>query len=312
MKHHYKIKTESQVNIKHSLFSGQSFLWEKHDDETQLYSSTIKSTPLILCEISDHEFEIHSTENSVNEVPLPEFIRQYFTLDINSELAFPENFSRLYPELWQLLAPYFSLRIMRQDPFETMISFMCAQGIGMHLIRKQITMLRQNYGEVRSVLFRGKEVVLHHFPAPEKLAAADPALLSRCTNNNRIRARNIILAARGVAEGRIDLDALCNPALPLSEVRNTLCQHGGIGYKIADCIALFGLGRFEAFPIDTHVKQYLGEWFNSATARRPLNPTSYLALDKEARTFLNPELAGYAGHLLFHCWRKEVKGLRTF
>ena len=312
MKFYYKTKSEYPVNIRQSLFSGQSFLWEIHGETNSYYSSIIKSIPVILCEISDHEFEIHSTENSVNGVPLSEFIHQYFTLDIDTERAFPENFSRLYPELWQLLAPYFSLRIMRQEPFETMISFMCAQGIGMHLIRKQITMLRQYYGEARSVLFHGKEVVLHHFPTPKKLAATDPAQLSRCTNNNRIRACNIILAAQGVAEGRIDFDALCNPALPLSELRNTLCQNGGIGYKIADCIALFGLGRFDAFPIDTHVKQYLGEWFHSATARRPLSPATYLALDREARTFLNPALAGYAGHLLFHCWRREVKGLRTF
>ncbi|MEI6640380.1 MAG: Fe-S cluster assembly protein HesB, partial [Chlorobium sp.] len=74
----------------------------------------------------------------------------------------------------------------------------------------------------------------------------------------------------------------------------------------------FGLGRFDAFPIDTHVKQYLATWFNSTTALRPLTPARYLLLDAEARTFLNPELAGYAGHILFHCWRKEVKKLRSF
>ncbi len=312
MKYCYKIETGGHINIKQSLFSGQSFLWNIHGDKAQFYSSTIKHIPLILSEISDHNFEIYSTESSIDGVLLPDFILQYFTLDINTELAFPENFSRLYPELWQLLTPYFSLRIMRQDPFETMISFMCAQGIGMHLIRKQVAMLRKTYGEARSVLFRGEEVVLHHFPTPEKLAAADPALLSRCTNNNRLRARNIILAAQGIAEGLVDLDALCNPALPLSELRNTLCKNGGIGYKIADCIALFGLGRFDAFPIDTHVKQYLEEWFNSRTAHRPLSPATYLALDREARTFLNPDLAGYAGHILFHCWRREIKGLRTF
>ena len=86
----------------------------------------------------------------------------------------------------------------------------------------------------------------------------------------------------------------------------------GIGFKIADCIALFGLGRFDAFPIDTHVRQYLGKWFNSRTALRSLTPANYLILDAEARTFLNPELAGYGGHILFHCWRKEVKKLHSF
>ncbi len=309
---HYIIKLKSPINIRQTLFSGQSFIWDIHDGTQQYYSSIIKSVPLIIREISEFEFEIDSTEKSVGSIPLLDFIRFYLTLDIDTKHAFSENFSQLYPKLWQLLMPYFSLRIMRQDPYETMVSFMCAQGIGMSLIRKQVAMLRQTYGEKRSVSFHGKEIILHHFPSPEQLAAADPTLLSRCTNNNRIRARNIILASQGVAEGRIDLDTLCNPALPLSELRNILCQNGGIGYKIADCIALFGLGRFDAFPIDTHVKQYLAEWFNSTAARRTLSPATYLSLDREARSFLNPDLAGYAGHILFHCWRREIKRLRTF
>ena len=100
--------------------------------------------------------------------------------------------------------------------------------------------------------------------------------------------------------------------IPLDELRRTLSENSGIGFKIADCIALFGLGRFDAFPIDTHVKQYLGAWFNSPTALRPLSPASYLMMDAEARTFLKPEFAGYAGHILFHCWRKEIKKLRSF
>ncbi len=193
-----------------------------------------------------------------------------------------------------------------------MVSFMCAQGIGMHLIRKQVSMLAMGYGNKVSVSVSGREVILYIFPTPEQLAEADPIALSLCTNNNRIRATNIILAAKGVLEGRINFDYLANRELPLSVLRNELCKNPGIGFKIADCIALFGLARFDAFPIDTHVKQYLAKWFNSTIALRSLTPGSYLALDAEARTFLNPELAGYAGHILFHCWRCEIKKLRSF
>jgi len=189
---------------------------------------------------------------------------------------------------------------------------MCAQGIGMHLIRKQVAMLAQNYGEKRTVEFQGKSIVLYSFPTPLKLAEADIFELSRCTNNNRIRATNISLAARAVAEGKIDPDTLRDPQLPLPELRSMLCSNPGIGFKIADCIALFGLGRFDAFPIDTHVRQYLAEWFKSETAAKSLTPANYLALDREARTILNPQTAGVAGHILFHCWRKEIKQLRTF
>jgi len=88
--------------------------------------------------------------------------------------------------------------------------------------------------------------------------------------------------------------------------------HSGIGLKIADCIALFGLGRFDAFPIDTHVKQYLWEWFGIEEARHSLTEKNYRILQEKARAILGAEYAGYAGHILFHCWRKEVKKMKAF
>ncbi|MEI7823712.1 MAG: DNA glycosylase [Chlorobiaceae bacterium] len=310
--HHIKIETRNKVDIDGTLCSGQTFLWNKFYETGNCYSAIINSTPIFIQPISEYEFDIYSDDEVVNGSDFNDFIHNYFTLDIDTNLVFPESFSELYPELWQLLAKYFSVKIIRQDPFETMISFMCAQGIGMHLIRKQVSMLVQNYGEKRSVSFLGREVILHHFPSPERLASADLSALCHCTNNNRLRAKNIIKASQGVAEGRINLDYLCDRQLPLPELRNMLCLNDGIGYKIADCIALFGLGRFDAFPIDTHVQQYLGKWFKSTTALRSLSPRSYLALDSEIRTILNPDLAGYAGHILFHCWRKEIKKLHSF
>ena len=307
-----KIITTEKINIEGTLLSGQTFLWNTCKNDVTYYCSVIHSVTVIIKPISENKFDVYTSDNLINFLNIHDFFEHFFSLEIESKTVFPDGFSQFYPDIWQLLNKYFSVRIMRQDPFETMISFMCAQGIGMHLIRKQVSMLLQNYGEKRVVSFLGREIIMHRFPSPERLAEADPMMLSSCTNNNRVRARNIIQVSRGVAEGRIDFDFLCDRRLPLSELRSILCQNAGIGYKIADCIALFGLGRFDAFPIDTHVKQYLGKWFNSTTALRSLSPATYLALDREARTILNPDLAGYAGHILFHCWRREIKGLRTF
>lgn len=312
MFYRFTIKSDNDILIKEILFSGQSFLWNINTIDHNYYSSVIDSVPVFIRQISCNEFEVHAPAEKINGIILPDFIRSYFSLEIDTEHIFPEHFQQLYPELWKLLMPYFQLRILRQDPFETMISFMCAQGIGMHLIRKQVSMLTKTYGQKITLTFKGKEIVMHDFPAPERLASADPFALSRCTNNNRIRASNIMLASQAIAEGKIDLDALRNREIPLDELRSLLSQNSGIGFKIADCIALFGLGRFDAFPIDTHVKQYLGTWFNSTTALRSLSPASYLVMDAEARTLLKPEYAGYAGHMLFHCWRKEIKKLHSF
>lgn len=300
------------IDIRSTLFSGQSFLWNIIDYNGESYGSVINSVPVMIRQLSVGEIEVTAESNLISGRNLSEFFSHYFTVDIANNSVFPNSFQDLYPEAWELLSGYFSLKILRQDFFETMISFMCAQGIGMHLIRKQVSMLAKTYGEQRVLSLEERDIDLYNFPSPCHLAEADPTSLSRCTNNNRVRATNIILAAQSVADGTLDLNALRDPQLPLAELRNMLCQNSGIGYKIADCIALFGLGRFDAFPIDTHVKQYLAKWFGSSVALRSLSPATYLMLDAEARLFLNPDLAGYGGHQLFHCWRKEVKRLRSF
>ena len=303
---------DKKIDIKESLFSGQTFLWNTVDIYGELYATVIDNNVIIIRQLSDCQIEIISTSEFIKGYVITDFMNKYFSVDIDIKSILSGYFRYRYADLYDKIHSFFSVKVLRQDPYETLITFMCAQGIGMHLIRKQVSMITQAYGEKKSITLSGKEIILHTFPAPERLSAVDPLLLSACTNNNRIRATNIVLAAQAVADGKIDLKALANPAIPLAELRNTLCQNRGIGFKIADCIALFGLGRFDAFPIDTHVKQYLARWFNSTTALSPLTPARYLLLDAEARTFLNPEVAGYAGHILFHCWRKEIKKLRSF
>lgn len=201
---------------------------------------------------------------------------------------------------------------MRQDPFEIMITFMCAQGIGMHLIRRQVSMIAERYGQKIVLETPEGELVFYGFPTPSTLASADPSELAACTNNNRIRAANIIAMARSFESGKLALACVGSGECDLETLRETLCVHSGIGLKIADCIALFGLGRFDAFPIDTHVKQYLWEWFGIEEARRSLTAKNYRILQEKARAILGTEYAGYAGHILFHCWRKEVKKMTTF
>lgn len=241
-----------------------------------------------------------------------DFIRHYFSLDIDSNLLFPDAFKKHFPEIWKLIQPYLGIKILRQSAFEVLITFMCAQGLGMRIIRKQVSFLSSNYGKKHVVNLCGKPFTYFSFPTPEALAAAEPAALRLCTNNNCQRANNIVDAARAVASGKLDLERLKDPELPLDLVRETLCKQHGIGLKIADCVMLFGLHRFSAFPIDTHVRQYLAAWFSIGDASKALTEKHYHFLQQEALRLLNPELAGFAGHILFHCWRKEVKRLDSY
>ncbi|NTU58461.1 MAG: Fe-S cluster assembly protein HesB [Chlorobiaceae bacterium] len=306
------IKCEKNIDLHSTLFSGQSFRWILNPYDHSYSCNLIGTSPLLLKSISDHEIEVISSSMSIYGKPIEDFITSYFTLDIDINAVFPDDFHSIYPNLWEMVKGFRSVKVMRQDPFEIMVTFMCAQGIGMHLIRRQVEMIAERYGE--KLVFESEHgpLTFYSFPTPSSLASAVVNELAVCTNNNRIRAANIISMARSFESGAMAIACVRSGECSLDALRDSLCVHSGIGMKIADCIALFGLGRFDAFPIDTHVKQYLWEWFGIEAAQRSLTEKNYRYLQDEARKILGNEFAGYAGHILFHCWRKEVRKMKAF
>lgn len=306
------LSTKSRLNFKETVRSGQSFMWNLSEKLKGYYSSVIYSSIIFIREINSETIEVLCTDQELAAKPVNEFLKHLFSLDFQEETVFSLMFQQKFPELWNLVQPYRSVRVMRQDPFEVMVTFMCAQGIGMHLIRRQVSMIAERYGQKIMLELPEGKMVFYGFPTPSALASADPNELAVCTNNNRIRAANIIAMARSFESGKLALACVGSGKCDLETLRETLCVHSGIGLKIADCIALFGLGRFDAFPIDTHVKQYLWEWFGIEEARRSLTEKNYRILQEKARAILGAEYAGYAGHILFHCWRKEVKKMKAF
>ncbi len=306
-------KTElHEVDITNSLFSGQSFRWNYFEGNTNTYYGVIGEDLFIIENIDNKHYITSTNRNMRLEENFNTFFSNYFSFDIKSSELFTDEFRERFPDIWQLIQPYLSIKILRQDAFETLITFMCAQGLGMKIIRRQISYLAREYGNKHTVTVKNKPFTYFSFPSPETLAAADPGHLRLCTNNNCIRATNIIKAASSVATGQLDLEDLKDPEMPLEAARERLSSHSGIGYKIADCVLLFGLHRFSAFPIDTHVKQYLATWFSIGESLQSLTQKNYLFLQEQVSHLLNPELAGFAGHILFHCWRKEVKHLDSY
>jgi N-glycosylase/DNA lyase len=306
------IDTEKPFDLINTLFSGQSFRWIFNPLNNGFHAGIIGNEILFLKQLSPDRIELRSTAEEISDLHMDAFLRNYFSLDIATDTLFPEPFRDNYPAVSALLDPYLSIRILRQNPFEILVSFMCAQAIGMPLIRRQVSMLSERYGrpvetETDHLPFRACT-----FPEPSVLAGACPDELARCTNNNRMRASNIIAAAKAVASGRLELDMLKTGDCTHETLQSTLCVNPGIGLKIADCVALFGLGRFGSFPIDTHVRQYLSAWFQIRDAGRALTPANYRRLQLRAQLLLGRELSGFAGHILFHCWRREIRRIDTF
>ena len=145
------------------------------------------------------------------------------------------------------------IRILRQDRWETLCSFIISQCNNIPRIKKIISALCEHFGEI--IEFRGREY--HAFPTASTLAALDAGALApiRCG----YRGEYIIGAAKAIASGRLDLDALAR-GTP-GDARAALKQLRGIGDKVANCVVLFGLNMLDAFPLDVWMKRAVGRQY---------------------------------------------------
>jgi N-glycosylase/DNA lyase len=142
------------------------------------------------------------------------------------------------------------IRILRQDLWEMIVSFLISQQNNIVRIRRCIDNICRRYGE-RKISANGTE--FYAFPTPEQLAQATEAELKEC--NLGYRAKYVLRAAKAVAEGTIDLQKI--EEMSYKQARQELLTIYGIGEKVADCICLFALHHLDAFPVDTHIRQAL-------------------------------------------------------
>ncbi len=148
------------------------------------------------------------------------------------------------------------IRILRQDLWEMIISFIVSQQNNIVRIRKCIENLCEKYGEEKR-LKDGRKYYL--FPTPEALAKASIEELYAC--NLGYRSKYIHKTSGSVAFGEVDLEAI--KQMDYKAAMNELCKLTGVGEKVANCICLFALHKTEAFPVDTHIQKVLKEQYAS-------------------------------------------------
>lgn len=146
------------------------------------------------------------------------------------------------------------IRILRQDLWEMIISFIISQQNNIKRIRKCINILCERYGE-KKVSEDGVEY--YDFPTAKRLSEATLDELFAC--NLGYRSRYVRETASAIYHNEIDLDAL--QEMDYVTAKKELLKLCGIGTKVADCICLFALHKTEAFPIDTHINKVLKEQY---------------------------------------------------
>jgi N-glycosylase/DNA lyase len=179
------------------------------------------------------------------------------------------------------------LRLLRQEPWECLGSFILSSTKQITQIQQIIRLLCQRFGV--PVVVPPDQEPAWAFPEAARLAACTEAELRDCKMG--FRAPNLLRAARMVAAGEVDLEALRHR--PEQEARRELIRLPGVGEKIADCVLLFGLGCASAFPVDVWVARALRRLYFPRT-----HPTARELRAYAARYFGGH--AGYAQQYLFH------------
>ena len=202
------------------------------------------------------------------------------------------------------------LRVLRQDPWECLASFILSSTKQIVQIRQIIALLCERFGEpimpAASAFCAGirrqdagapgkSRRLCCTFPSPEKIAGLTEPQLRACKMG--FRAPHLRAAARQIADGTFDLNR--PRRLPLAEARAELMKLRGVGGKIADCVLLFAYGFDGAFPVDVWVERALRELYfprRRVTAKR---------LHHFAATHFGPR-AGHAQQYLFHYMRTKM------
>ena len=276
------------ADLEASLLGGQAHRWKR---EGGWYSGVLRGE-LVLIRRNGQAIEFLSSPSAPQAI-IPR-VRDHLRLDddllsIQAEISGDANVA-------SQVGRYPGLRVLRQDPWECLIAYICSANSNIETIHRNMERLSDEFGVALTIdhpalTAEGKTNIRRNtFPKAVDLAEAGEAELRRLKLG--FRAPYVHRAAIAVAEKRLDIDRLVTAPYP--EAKAELMALKGIGNKIADCIALMSLEKLQAFPIDVWVRRALADWYFPGQ-KVPANP----ALLAWAQGYFG-RYAGYANQYLFH------------
>ena len=223
--------------------SGQCFRWMRTDEST--WRIIAGDQCIYISALSNQQYRFDCDESSFHE-----FWEHYFDLDENyrsiRERVSPEK----DPFLRAAAEDQKGIRILCQDPWEMLITFIIAQNRNIPAIRRSIELLSSMCGN-RQYDSRGMEY--YGFPSPDQLVSLTEAHLIECRLGYRWK--YVHAAAEAVHQGTICLEEMQQKSC--EETVKSLMSLYGIGSKVANCIALFGFHHLDAFPRDVWINRVL-------------------------------------------------------
>ena len=283
----YIIKNCNTFELKDIFECGQCFRFNKQEDES--YTGVVGNNVINVKKIDN---EIHI--KSVGQDNLEKLVVNYFDLNRNYE-QIKDKLSKIDENMQKSISYGKGIRILNQDLWETIISFIISANNNIPRIKGIIDRMSERYG--KKIIFEGKEY--YTFPTIDELSKASVEDLRALGLG--FRDVRVYETTKIIKNKEVDLEQLKNEK-DFNKVRNTLLTLPGVGPKVADCILLFStLKRWEAFPIDVWVRRVMNELYikNPDETKVKKEEIEKIAYEK----FGN--LAGIAQQYLFY-WKREA------
>jgi N-glycosylase/DNA lyase len=251
-------RTEDDLDLRAISESGQTFRWEDLGGGSwRIFSA---ADCLYVRELGDGRFDLDCGEEEFRSV-----WHDYF--DLSEDYASLREKIDPTEDLFLYEAARYGkgIRILRQDPWEMLITFIISQNKNIPAIKKSIEMLSEMAGE-RKTDRRGE--TYYAFPTPQRIAGLSGQELSACRLG--YRCKYVRAAAEAVLSGSLDLGKLI--AAGDEEALAALKGVYGVGTKVANCVLLFGLHHLNAFPVDVWIKKVLEEQYPSGYPYEEYSP----------------------------------------
>ena len=228
-------------NLKYTLECGQCFRWNKVDEN--VYIGVIKDRVLKVGQNGDTLVIKSSNYDNLKAV-----ITDYFDLDEDYSLT-EKRISKIDENVKAAVNNTSGIRILNQDFFETLMSYIISANNNIPRISKSINLISEKYG--KKVVFENNDYYL--FPTAKELKNVTEDDFKKCGVG--FRARYLKHAVEDVLNNKINLDEIL--LLNTNQAKERLLKIMGVGPKVADCILLFSLKKREVFPIDVWVERVM-------------------------------------------------------
>jgi len=282
-------QSASPFDLERTLRCGQVFRWKKSD---AWWYGVVGKKVIKARQIGDTlEFQVFPPSENT------EFIANYFRLDDDLPLIL-SNIEK-DQHIRKAILHSRGLRLIRQKPWECLISYVCATCKNIPAIENMIHNLAKKFGEK----IRADHHNFYTFPQPHDLAEASLQELKECKLG--YRAQYVLNTSRTICKNEFNLEAL--RTMDYENAKPELLQLPGVGQKVADCVLLFSLDKLEAFPVDVWIKRIILQsyskhfekpFIDKILKRTSLAPHEYRKINSFGREYFG-ELAGYAQEYLF-------------